>query len=167
LNAEWATQSWVKFYAIYDQPFWQAHTTGSHFLDFETRFDVYDVSPADGSQGLIVGLLPPDYSTMAIAERQVCCLNFLADTFGELARHPQELIEFDWHDQAWTGGCVSMLPPNLLSQVGAALNASVGRLYWAGTERSPVWTNYIEGAIRSGKAAARQVIADNFDNSLG
>ncbi len=157
LNAEWATKSWVKFYAVYEKPFWHSQTTGSHFLDFDTGFDVYDVSPEDGSQGLIVGLLPPNYAPLSTAERQTCCRNFLAETFGELARYPQALVEFDWHQQAWTGGCVSVLPPDVLSQIGAALNQPVGHLYWAGTERSLVWTNYIEGAIRAGKAAARQV----------
>lgn len=158
LIASWQTMSWVKFYAIYEKAFWQHQTTGSHFLTFDTQFDVYDVSPEDSSQGVIIGLLSPDYSTLSHDERRACYLNFLAETFGEAARYPQELVEFDWNQQPWAGGCVSALPPGLLTTAGAALNQPMGCVYWAGTERSLVWTNYIEGAIRSGQQAARQVI---------
>ena len=35
----------------------------------------------------------------------------------------------------------------------------VGRIHWAGTESSPVWSGYIEGAIRSGERAAAEVLA--------
>ncbi len=156
---EWRTMSWVKFYAFYEKPFWQSHTTGSHFLDETTRFDVYDVSPDDGSQGILVGLLSPDYSTLSSAERKACCLNFLAEICGEAARQPQNFLEFDWNRQAWTGGCVTALPPGTFSKIGSALNQPAGCVYWAGTERSLVWTNYIEGAIRSGQQAAHQIAA--------
>jgi monoamine oxidase len=157
LITEWRTMSWVKFYAFYEKPFWHFHTTGSHFLDETSRFDVYDVSPEDGSQGIFVGLLSPDYSTLTPEERKTCCLNFLVDICGETARQPQQFIEFDWNRQAWTGGCLAALPLGVFSKIGSALNQSVGCLHWAGTERSMVWTNYIEGAIRSGQDAAQQV----------
>lgn len=157
LIAEWKTMSWVKFYAFYEKPFWHSYTTGSHFLDETTRFDVYDVSPEDSSQGIFVGLLSPEYSTLTPEERKACCLNFLTEICGEAARKPQHFIECDWNRQAWTGGCLTTLPPGVFSKVGSILNQPVGCLHWAGTERSMVWTNYIEGAIRSGQNAARQV----------
>lgn len=156
LIANWQTMSWVKFYAIYEKPFWHHKTTGSHFLSFDTKFDVYDVSPEDSSQGIIVGLLPSD--RVRPEKRQAYYLDFLAETFGEAARYPQELTEFDWNDRLWTGGCVSALLPGVLSKLGTTLNQSVGKVYWAGTERSPVWTNYIEGAIYSGQQTALEVL---------
>ncbi|MBW4553104.1 MAG: FAD-dependent oxidoreductase [Aphanocapsa sp. GSE-SYN-MK-11-07L] len=156
---EWRTMSWAKFYAFYEKPFWQSQTTGSHFLDETTRFDVYDVSPDDGSQGILVGLLSPDYASLSAPERKACCLNFLAEICGDAARRPQNFVEFDWNRQAWTGGCITALPLGVFSKIGSALNQPVGCVYWAGTERSLVWTNYIEGAIRSGQQAADQIAA--------
>jgi monoamine oxidase len=34
----------------------------------------------------------------------------------------------------------------------------VGRIHWAGTETSEVWNGYMDGAIRSGERAAREVL---------
>jgi monoamine oxidase len=42
---------------------------------------------------------------------------------------------------------------------GKALRQPIGRLHWAGSETSPTWAGYIEGAIRSGERAAEEVLA--------
>ena len=39
------------------------------------------------------------------------------------------------------------------------LRASVGPIHWAGTETSDHWTGYMDGAARSGKRAAGEVLA--------
>jgi monoamine oxidase len=41
---------------------------------------------------------------------------------------------------------------------GEALREPVGRIHWAGTESSEVWNGYMDGAIRSGERAAREVL---------
>ena len=48
--------------------------------------------------------------------------------------------------------------PGLLAY-GTALREPVGPIHWAGTEYSPVWNGYMEGAVRSGEAAAAEVLA--------
>jgi monoamine oxidase len=40
---------------------------------------------------------------------------------------------------------------------GPALRAAVGRVHWAGTETSEVFTGYMDGAVRSGERAAGEV----------
>jgi monoamine oxidase len=49
--------------------------------------------------------------------------------------------------------------PGVLTTLGPALCAPVGRIHWAGTETSPIWSGYIEGAIRSGERASAEVHA--------
>jgi monoamine oxidase len=41
---------------------------------------------------------------------------------------------------------------------GPALRDPVGPIHWAGTETSDFWNGYMDGAVRSGKRAAREVI---------
>ncbi|ARV59322.1 amine oxidase [Nostocales cyanobacterium HT-58-2] len=159
LIAQWETMSWIKFHAIYEQPWWQGQIISGHFLNIDTKIEAFDISPEDGSKGVIVGLLAPDYATLPELKRRELCLTFLGETFGQAARQPLEFIEFDWNNQPWTGGCISALPPGLLTAAGSALNSPVGRIHWAGTERSSVWVNYIEGAIRAGQKAAHDVAA--------
>ena len=37
---------------------------------------------------------------------------------------------------------------------------AVGRIHWAGTETAEVFTGYMDGAVRSGERAAREVRAE-------
>ena len=159
LITQWETMSWIKFHAIYEKPWWQGQIISGHFLSIDSKIEVIDISPEDRSRGVIVGLLAPDYATLPESKRQELCLAFLRETFGEAAQQPLEWVEFDWNNQPWTGGCISALPPGLLTSAGSALNNPVGRIHWAGTERSSIWANYIEGAIRAGQNAARDVAA--------
>jgi monoamine oxidase len=41
---------------------------------------------------------------------------------------------------------------------GRALRAPIGSLHWAGAEYAQVWNGYMEGAVRSGEATAREVV---------
>ena len=40
---------------------------------------------------------------------------------------------------------------------GPALREPIGRLHWAGTETAEVFNGYMDGAVRSGERAAREV----------
>jgi len=40
---------------------------------------------------------------------------------------------------------------------GPALREPIGRLHWAGTETTEVFNGYMDGAVRSGERAAREV----------
>ena len=44
------------------------------------------------------------------------------------------------------------------TQYGQALAAPVGRIHWAGAETSDVWNGYMDGAIRSGRRAAAEIL---------
>ena len=51
------------------------------------------------------------------------------------------------------------MPPGAWTGYGDALRAPIGPLHWAGTEVAEVWSGYMDGAVRSGEAAAREVLA--------
>jgi len=70
-------------------------------------------------------------------------------------------ITSGWTEDPWAGwGCpFATRPPGL--QLGVE-NASEkgGGLYFVGTEFATDWRGYMEGALRSGKEGAKQVLAD-------
>ena len=41
---------------------------------------------------------------------------------------------------------------------GPALREPVGRIHWAGTETSDIWSGYVDGALRSGDRVAKEVL---------
>jgi monoamine oxidase len=72
-------------------------------------------------------------------------------------------MEQPWNEEPWTGGAfTSLLTPG--SWIGPARLAAGdqggpgpadhGRVLWAGTEVSPRWPGYFEGAIEAGERAA-------------
>ena len=79
--------------------------------------------------------------------------------FGDEATQPDQFIEMNWPGEQWTGGAFNaVLAPNTLTTYGPAMAESVGRIRWAGTEMSPKWTGYFEGAVQAGYAAAHAVL---------
>lgn len=56
------------------------------------------------------------------------------------------------------GGHDGPLSAGVLTEFGSTLSAPVGRIHWANSEMPTYWHGHIEGAIRSGKHAAEEVL---------
>jgi monoamine oxidase len=51
------------------------------------------------------------------------------------------------------------MAPGTLIDFGPALKDPVGKIHWAGTETSDFWCGYMDGAVRSGERAAKEVLS--------
>ncbi|HRI50352.1 MAG TPA: FAD-dependent oxidoreductase, partial [Pseudomonadota bacterium] len=61
--------------------------------------------------------------------------------------------------ERWSRGCYfGLMPPGTLSRYGAALRTPCGRIHFAGTETAGRWLGYMDGAVESGRRAAREVL---------
>ena len=79
--------------------------------------------------------------------------------FGEAALRPRSYVEKDWSKEVWTRGCpVGWTAPGVLLEYGPYIRRRFGRIHWAGTETSTFWNGYMDGAVRSGERAAREVL---------
>jgi monoamine oxidase len=155
----------TKAEAIYDRPFWRdAGLSGQGVSDGGPASTIFDNSPPDGSIGVLFGFvggsshtawaqLPPDQRRAQVLER-------LAAFVGDPARAPVSYIEQDWTKERWTRGCpVAHAGPGVLTKYGPWLRRSVGKVHFAGTETADYWLGYMDGAVRSGERAAREVLA--------
>ncbi len=155
----------IKAQAIYDEPFWRAK--GLTGAGMHTQLPVsitVDNSPQDGTPGVLCGFIDGRNARRLgeedAAERRRVVLDAFARHFGPRAASPREYVEMDWTAEEWTRGCYGAhFPPGVWTEYGPTLRAPVGRLHWAGTETSPIWNGYMEGAVRSGERAAREVLA--------
>jgi monoamine oxidase len=57
--------------------------------------------------------------------------------------------------RGWPTGSTA---PDTLARLGAVLRAPNGRIHWAGTETADYWAGYMDGAVRSGERAAKEVL---------
>jgi monoamine oxidase len=157
--------STVKCEAVYDRPFWRERgLAGSAGGDAHPVIVTFDHSPPDGSPGVLAGFVEATdargWDRRPAAERRQAVLDSLAAYFGPEARNPVDYFEMDWRAEAWTrGDPVGFMPPGVMLDYGRALREPVGLIHWAGTETSTFWNGYMDGAVRSGERAAREVLA--------
>ena len=110
--------------------------------------------------GFFAGGPAQDWADRPAAERRAKVLADIALYFGDEALAPTDYLEGVWTRTPLNrGGDVAVTGPGVLTAFGEALAEPVGRIHWAGTETSDVWVGYVDGAIRSGKRAAAEVLS--------
>jgi monoamine oxidase len=154
----------VKVAAVYDKPFWREKGLTGTAVSTEGLVNAtFDDSPEDGTPGVVFGFVGGDaarsFNRMAPAERRQAVINDFARYFGPEASSPRDYFESNWTKETWSRGCpVAVYPPGALLAYGHVLREPVGRIHWAGTETSNYWNGYLDGAVRSGERAAREVL---------
>ena len=153
----------LKVTAVYDRPFWRAKNLNGTAVSLNGPVNLcFDDSPPDGSPGVLFGFVGGDearrYRARSRADRRSAVLRNFADYFGREALDPRRFFETDWPGARFSrGGPVGIAHPGLLLAHGPALRDPVGPIHWAGTETSNYWNGYMDGAVRSGIRAAREV----------
>jgi monoamine oxidase len=156
----------IKCEAVYDTPFWRDQGLTGQAVSLTGPVKVtFDNSPPDGKPGVLVGFIEGQdarrYGQVSAAAREAAVLDNFATYFGDRARNPRAFIEMNWSAEPWTRGCyVGFTPPGVLLDYGPAIRAPIGRIHWAGSETSDYWNGYMDGAVRSGERAAREVLAE-------
>src|SRR5919107_3821784 len=154
----------IKVQIAYPEPFWRKDgLSGSVFsLDDEVSV-IFDNSPQDLSCGVLLGFLEGAHGRKAgklpPGQRRELILSVFARFFGPRAADPEEYVERDWAAEEWSRGCYGgRFGTGVWTGYGETLREPVGRVHWAGTETAEVWNGYMDGAIRSGERAAREVL---------
>ena len=154
----------VKCMAIYDEPFWRSEgLSGQGTSDTGPVKVTSDNSPPDGSPGVLLGFLEGRHARelgRASAERRrAAVIDSFTRLFGPRAARPDAYVEKLWAEEEFTRGCYGChMPTGAWTSYGRALRPPIGPLHWAGAEYATVWNGYMDGAVRSGEAAARELV---------
>jgi monoamine oxidase len=155
----------IKVQAIYERPFWRDDgLNGASVMTTGPCGITFDSSPQSGVPGVLLGFVAGDearrFDRLAAAARRAEVLAAFARAFGARALAPIDYVEMDWASEPFSRGCpLAVAAPGLLTSYGRALREPVGRIHWAGTETATYWNGYMDGAIRAGERAAREVLA--------
>ena len=159
-----AQGSVVKCMAIYDTPFWRERGLSGQLTSTRGPVSVgFDNSPPDGSPGVLLAFLEGRAAREGAAlddrARREAVLVSLARAFGPEARRPRDYVDKAWPNDPWARGCYGgFMPPGGWLDHGPALRAPIGPIHWAGAETATVWNGYMDGAVSSGRRAAREVM---------
>jgi monoamine oxidase len=154
----------IKIALVYDEPFWRADgLSGQSFAPGSPANLTIDSCTDTGRPGVLTviteGPVARRVTRLGAYARRLLVLDAVAERFGDKARSPVDYVEQDWSVERYSGGgMISHAPPGVLTEFGPALREPCGRIHWAGTESSPVMCGFIDGAIRSGERAAREVM---------
>jgi monoamine oxidase len=155
----------VKCMAVYDEPFWrEAGLSGQAMSERGPVKLTFDNSAPDGRPGVLLGFLEAREARRLGAadgrERRRAVLECFGRYFGPRAVEPERFIERSWADEEWSRGCYGgYFGPGGWTEHGPSLREAIGRIHWAGTETAMEWMGYMDGAVRSGERAAREVLA--------
>ena len=154
----------MKADAVYKTPFWRKDgLTGMGVCDNGAVRVCFDNSPADASVGVLLAFIGGStwgrYGVQSLAARRTAVLEGFAKVVGAQALEPIEYVEQDWTHERWTkGGPVALMGTGTTTAFGSMIRTPFRRVHWAGTETSTYWSGYMDGAVRAGDRAAREVL---------
>ncbi|HEV2365848.1 MAG TPA: FAD-dependent oxidoreductase [Caulobacteraceae bacterium] len=163
LHQRMAMGAIIKATVAYAAPFWrEAGFSGQIATDDDVLGIVMDDVGPTGPPMLmcfIEGRRALEMSAAGKDARRAAVIASLSRFFGDAAADPLAYDDNDWTQEPWTHGYVGTMGPGVMTRYGSALREPCGRIHWAGTETSTEFSGAIEGALRSGVRAAREVIA--------
>jgi monoamine oxidase len=155
----------IKAQAVFDRPFWRDKGLSGMLIASEGPAGItFDNTPESGGPGVVLGFIggrqAAAHKARTPTERRQAFLNELVAGLGDEALQATDYFEVDWAAEAWSRGCpTGSARPGAFVKHGKALRPPVGRIHWAGTETSDYWIGYMDGAVRAGERAAREVRA--------
>ena len=146
----------AKFVAAYDRPFWR--DSGQNGLS-ESEGVIGSTWPQQ--EGVLSALVPPERYAAFVASdpetRREEALEQIAGMYGEAALSPLQTWTRLWGTDPWTQGYVTNWRPGDVEGVGPLHGTHEPPFYVCGSDQ---WVaGYMEGAVRTGRAAARAVLS--------
>lgn len=155
----------TKVNAVYPTPFWRDQGNNASVTSDTGPIRItYDNSPPDGTPGVLVGFMEGDDSrqffNQSAAVRRQAAIDCFVRYFGQEAANPIGYYDLAWANEPFTRGAYgSYNPPGVLTSLQDPTAIPVGPLFYASGDASPQWPGYMDGAVRSGQAAAANALA--------
>ncbi len=155
----------VKCFAVYEAPFWRdAGLSGLVFSRPGPLVEIHDACTVDGRTAALWGFMSGwhEFRDLSPDARREAVFSQLGRLFGAEATDPVRYVERDWSNDPYTNDEVLWFDEPLpYGQPALAEPLFDGRLVWAGTETADAGAGHMEGAVRSGRRAASQLLADS------
>ncbi|PRY11171.1 flavin monoamine oxidase family protein [Kineococcus rhizosphaerae] len=153
----------IKVHATYATPFWrEAGLSGTCFGTSTLVQEVYDNTIHGDDRGTLVAFVSDEKADAVFAlpeaERRAAILASIAQFLGDQALEPVAYYESDWGSEEWTRGAyAASFDLGGLARYGADQRTPVGRIHWACSDLAAEGYQHVDGALRSGRAAAADV----------
>ncbi|OJD11809.1 hypothetical protein AJ78_07491 [Emergomyces pasteurianus Ep9510] len=158
---------YTKALVSYQEPWWRHAGLSGKFSSLKGpiyfSWDTSDPGSQQYSLALfIVGPNAHQWSKLSALQQEESLLKHLAELVGpKLAQKAHDVLEvniMEWEKEEFLCGApTSSMPPGLLSRFGDDLRTPLSNVHFAGAETAFEWKGYLEGAVRAGYRAAKEV----------
>ncbi|MFF0558537.1 flavin monoamine oxidase family protein [Streptomyces sp. NPDC004266] len=154
----------VKVHLVYPAPVWRDHGLSGWSVNAGgPLLSTVDDSPAGAGVGVLTGFVTGAeahrFAALDPREQRSAAFEQAARLFPMLP-DPVGFHVTDWVNETYSKGCYAALfGPGDWVRHGPGLTAPHLRVHWAGTETSTEFFGLMEGAIRSGRRVAAEVLA--------
>ena len=159
------THTWmgnsIKFAVTYQSPFWREKGfAGLGFSNSSIASEIHDHVNFDRTIFALKGFLSPSAVKLDYVYREKLVINQLRRFFGQNAVDYVTYHETVWADETFTMGGLSndLVPHQNAGNPDFQKSQLNGRLLISGSETSPVYGGYMEGAVYAAKTVVNQVI---------
>ena len=155
----------IKVHAVYPTPFWREQgLSGTCFGATALVPEIYDNTNHEDPRGTLVAFVSDEKADamfeLSEQDRRAAILTGIADFLGPQALDPVVYYESDWASEEWTRGAyAASFDLGGLSRYGRDQATPVGRVHWAGSDIATAGYQHVDGALRSGRAAAEAIMA--------
>lgn len=165
----------VKIILSYRQEFWNTdtHKFPPVSVDDLTTFLAHNIFPTTvgSNPGLILLLTGAAVEKYTLISSEKGAEGALQEIFLQLSHlydcpigitsNPVECFEKNWALEKHAFGCFAgFYPPNYMTLYGPHIRPASQGIFWAATETSSEFYGYVEGALRAGEYAAKQLVDD-------
>jgi len=159
------THTWmsnaIKVGMTFKTPFWRAKKlSGTVIGQIGAVTELYDHSDIEKNTFALMGFVNEGLREVSATERKTRILEYLKKYIGEEVLDYLTYQEKDWSKDKSTS-CDSIKPIYMIPRYGNSKFEDFyikGRVFFSGTETSPVYGGYMEGAIYSGMRAAKKLL---------
>ncbi|GMN11232.1 FAD-dependent oxidoreductase [Croceitalea sp. MTPC9] len=165
LGAMKLTHTWMsnamKIGMIFKNPFWREENfSGTLIGQVGPVVELYDHCSADYKTFALMGFINEGLRDVTPAQRKERILSYLEKYLGEEIRNYESYFEKDWSKDKFTS-CENLKSVYMSPHYGNKYFEDFyfkGKLLFSGTETSPVYGGYLDGAVYSGINAARKLL---------
>lgn len=155
----WMGES-IKFALSYSRPFWKENgSSGMGFAQVGVIEEIHDHSNAEETFHSLKGFLRAELHTLEQSDREQLVKAQVVKLFGEEAAH-----YISYHDRVWINedytsvrDATPLMPHQHNGHPQLSQPLMDNKVFVAGTESSPVYGGYMEGAVYAGSKAAQHV----------
>ena len=147
----------AKLVTVYASSFWEANgQNGTGYFEHTLLGGTWVQTT-----GALSALVPVDrlgpYQALPASQREAVLLGELVAAYGPEAADVESVFVRDWFADPWTQGYITAWRPGDLTAVGPLHGTHAPPFWLVGSDQ---WVcGYMEGAVRTGRGAARQLLA--------